>query len=146
MPGPIVITTPVAPSQHKTRLARLAIGSVMMILLLLLLQVSWSAPAEDQLIAKELGCRSDARLLLLTIQRDGSVLWPDGGTCSVEEAAQQLPQWCRHELHPVLAIKAGPEILLHTVKPLLHAAKNLEMGRVIFAATDQGDIRIFQRF
>lgn len=124
----------------------------MVILSLTAFQLNWSAPDKHGLIAESLGCRRNSTLLVFEIQHDGSVLCPDGAVCSIQEAAQQLPRWTDKfqnrtpPIQVILGIQANSDTLLLILKPLLDAAKDLGVEHAVFAATDQGDIRIIQRF
>lgn len=84
-------------------------------------------------IYSALGCRSDADVLILTLQPDGRIQWPDRTHCTVEESAAQLPAWCADKANPMLAVLADQDALLVQVTPLLEAAQDLGLRQAILA-------------
>ena len=80
-----------------------------------------------------LGCRNSAQVLILTMQTDGGVLWPDGTVYTVEESTQLLPVWCAKKVEPALAILANADTLLPIATPLLEAARKLDIRRAILS-------------
>jgi biopolymer transport protein ExbD len=115
------------------------------LLLLTVILMTLSSKSVEREITSALGCRNTDDVLIVEIQRDYSVLWPNGDTCTIEEAVHQLPTRLATHHEPVLAVKADKDILLSTLHPLLDAAKELGMQKVIIAATGQGPARIYRR-
>jgi biopolymer transport protein ExbD len=124
------------------RLIGLGLGSLLLFSTILLLTPTKTVEGE---IAEALGCRSTASIIIVEIQGDGSVLWPNGDTCTIQEAAQQLSSRSSTYSQPVLAVKADASALMVAITPLLKAAEDFGMQQVIFSATGDGPVKIYRR-
>ncbi len=99
---------------------------------LLALESRYTSP--DDQIASALGCRVMDELLILKLQPDGRIAWPDAKILDVSESVTRLPIWNKaHDQNIALAVLADPDALLVQVTPLLDAATQLGLRRAILA-------------
>ena len=80
--------------------------------------------------------RFNADILLLTMQPDGNVRWPDGGILTVEQSSLLMPSWFKRHSEPVLAVFAEPDTQMLLVRPLLAAAQEFGHSRAILVTRE----------
>ena len=124
------------------RLMGLGLGSLLLITVWTLIPPTRSIQGE---IAQELGCRPQGTMIILEILRDGSVRWPNGDVCTIQMSALRIASLRPEMADAILAIRANDDTLMLLLKPLLDAAQNRGLQRVVFTSTDQGPVRIIQR-
>jgi len=113
---------------------KLALYPVLSALALWLISSTLSSRGSvDDQVYSALGCGSDASLLILKLQPDGRILWPDTHVATIAESALLLPSWCARQARPALAILADQDALLSEVTPLLQAAEQLGVRQAILA-------------
>lgn len=79
------------------------------------------------------GCRGPGDVLLLTLQSDGLVLWPDGQLHNLEESKMLLVSSQERNPDRVLALLAAPEARLQPGMDLLEAVRLLGVTRAVLA-------------
>ncbi len=90
-------------------------------------------PSEKSQVASALGCRAHDDVLVLRLQPDGQVRWPDGSENSLEQTKLLVPSWCSKRESPVLAILADKDTPMSQAHPLLATAQDLGLRRAILA-------------
>ena len=101
----------------------------------------FSPPSVDGQIARALGCGSRQEILILHLQLDGRVRWPDGSICTVQKSRLLMPSWCKGRDEPALAILATSDMPTAWALPLLDTANELGMRRGVLAVSDSGNVR-----
>jgi biopolymer transport protein ExbD len=129
--------------RDSKRLA-MALASLVSVLFVAALLHALTAPSlsvESQ-IYSALGCRSSSEVLVLTLNPDGTVRWPDGTVCTIEESQLLIPSWCNKQESPVLAILADKDTPMSRAHPLLATVQELDIRRAILAVSQGNTVAV----
>lgn len=99
-------------------------------------------PSEETQVASALGCRAYDQILILKLQPDGKVRWPDGTENTLEESKRLVPSWCKKQESPVLAILADKDTPMSFAHPLLAVAQEHGLRRSILATYEGTSLRV----
>lgn len=94
-------------------------------------------PSLEQLIFENTFDRSAAELVVVQVERDGSIRGPDGGTYTVEEAVLLLPTWFAKREQPMLALYAPADAAYARLLPIVEKAREIGSGTIVLATPDQ---------
>jgi hypothetical protein len=123
-----------APALRRSKRTALTLSALISLFAGLAFVSALVAPSsEESQVASALGCRVHDQVLVLKLQPDGKVRWPDGSENTLEETKVLVPSWCTGRESPVLAILGNKDTPISQAHPLLAAAQDLGLRRAILA-------------